>query len=247
MFHVKPLIMKLLTISDIHGRTIWKEANFSAFDRIVFLGDYTDSYSIDDNTIYNNLNEIIQFKLQEPLKFKLLIGNHDAQYLHFPSYRCSGFRSWAQPALSTLFGQHASLFDIAHQEGSYLFTHAGVSNQWFARLLAKTQQTEQTITPDYAVAALLNEVHQQPPKVRDLLFEVGPKRGGTDPFSGPVWADRAETRHDYLRGFHQVVGHTPIGDFTTYGDKAGSLQTGSITYTDVLQTQTRFYELNIPD
>jgi len=234
--------MRLLTVSDIHGRTVWKEANLSAYDRIVFLGDYTDSYSIDDDTIFANLNDIIQLKRQDPLKFKLLIGNHDAQYLHFPHYRCSGFRVWAQPALSDLFARNASLFEIAHQEGSYLFTHAGVSGKWFSRLLAETQQIERALTPDFAVAALLNEVHQQPLQVRDLLFEVGPQRGGTDPFSGPVWADRAETRYDFLPGFHQVVGHTPISDFRTYGDEAGS-----ITYTDVLQTQTRFYELTIPD
>lgn len=124
-----------------------------------------------------------------------------------------------------------------------MFTHAGVTNQWLRRLLAKTQPDKHTaVTPDVNVADLLNDVHRQPFKNRNLLFEVGPKRGGMDLFSGPVWADRDETRTDFLPGFHQVVGHTPIGDITTYGD-----ETGSITYTDVLEKQTRFYQIVIPD
>ena len=145
--------------------------------------------------------------------------------------------------MSALFAKHESLFQIAYQRGSYLFTHAGVTNQWLRRLLAKTQPDKHTaVTPDVNVADLLNDVHRQPFKNRNLLFEVGPKRGGMDLFSGPVWADRDETRTDFLPGFHQVVGHTPIGDITTYGD-----ETGSITYTDVLEKQTRFYQIVIPD
>ncbi len=52
--------MKILTISDLHGRTVWKQADFNGYARVVFLGDYTDSYVEDDLTIFNNLSEIIQ-------------------------------------------------------------------------------------------------------------------------------------------------------------------------------------------
>ena len=234
--------MKFLTISDLHGRTAWKEINFDTYDRVIFLGDYTDSYNVNDETIYSNLYDIIQLKQATPDKVALLIGNHDAQYLHFPYYRCSGFRAGMQPALSELFAKYAPLFQIAYQRGAYLFTHAGVTNRWLARLLEKTGHETFLVTPDYDLAGLLNEIHQQPISKRNLLFDVGPKRGGYDSFSGPVWADRSETKIDYLLNFHQVVGHTPIDEFTTYGDKGGS-----ITYTDVLQTKTAFYEIIIPD
>ncbi len=230
--------MTILTVSDLHGRTVWKQADFSRCDRVVFLGDYTDSYDVDDETIYNNLHEIIQLKRKQPDKFVLLIGNHDAQYLHFPHYRCSGFRAWAQPALSALFAKHESLFQIAHQQGPYLFSHAGVSNRWLDRLVTQTGVDRIAITPEFDLASLLNNLHRQPLKQRNILFEVGPKRGGLDPCSGPVWADRDETRSDYLLYFHQVVGHTPTPFFKTIGDDGGS-----ITYTDVLQTRTEFYGL----
>ena len=233
--------MKILTISDLHGRTVWKEANFDGYDRVIFLGDYTDGYVVDDETIYTNLQEIIALKRNAPDKFVLLIGNHDAQYLHFPQYRCSGFRQWAQPQLSNLFGTYESLFQIAYQQGAYLFTHAGVTNKWLMHFLKKAETETIAITNDYDLAGLLNEVHQSV-QFRDVLFDAGPKRGGYDPFSGPVWADRSETQIDALTGFHQIVGHTPVKDFTRF-----SGQSGSITYTDVLQTKTAFYDLIIPD
>ena len=234
--------MKILTISDLHGRSVWENIDFDSYDHIIFLGDYTDSYTFDDETIFNNLSAIIDLKSQQPDRFTLLIGNHDAQYMHFPQYGCSGFRIWAQPALTELFNQNKGLFQIAHQRGAYLFVHAGVTNKWLKRLIEKTEHEATVVTPEFDLAGLLNDVHQQSARFRNLLFEVGPKRGGTHPHSGPVWADRSETMADYLQGFHQVVGHTPVDDFTTVGNK-----TGSITYTDVLQTKTAFYELTIPD
>lgn len=234
--------MTILTISDLHGRTVWKEANIDGYDLVIFLGDYTDSYVFDDATIYANLNEIIQCKRRQPDKFVLLIGNHDAQYLHFPYYRCSGFRERAQPELSALLTEYKDLFQIAHQQGSFLFTHAGVTNKWLTRFLAQTGHNSREISPKANLAGLLNEANQQSGSDRDRLFEVGLVRGGSDAFSGPIWADRSETRTDFLTGFQQVVGHTPVTDFTTTGN-----ETGFITYTDVLQTKTAFYEVIIPD
>ena len=234
--------MRLFTISDLHGRTAWKEANLDGYDRVIFLGDYTDSYTETDETIYTNLHKIIELKQRQPDKFVLLIGNHDAQYLHYPHYRCSGFRASAQPVLSALFAKHETLFQVAHQEKSYFFTHAGITNKWLKRFLAKTENEMLPIPPAYNLAGLLNEIHHQSPRFRNLLFEVGPKRGGYDLCSGPIWADRSETKIDYLSGFNQVVGHTPVDDFMTLRD-----ETGSITYTDVLQTKTAFYEVIIPD
>jgi predicted phosphodiesterase len=234
--------MKILTISDLHGRSVWKDAILEPYDRVVFLGDYTDGYVFDDDIIYSNLSDIIQLKTRQPGKVVLLIGNHDAQYLHYPLYRCSGFRQRAQPDLSALLTEHTELFQVAHQQGSFLFTHAGVTNRWLAHFLTKTQNESFIGRTDYNLAGLLNEAHDQSSRVRDLLFEIGPKRGGQDADGGPVWADRSETRVDFLTGFHQIVGHTPVPDFTKNGNGVSS-----ITYTDVLQTKMAFYEVIIPD
>lgn len=234
--------MKILTISDLHGKAVWKDVNTTVYDRVIFLGDYTDGYVFDDETIYANLSAIIQQKQQQPNKFILLIGNHDAQYIHFPRYRCSGFRERAQPELSALFMKYDKLFQIAYQQNDFLFTHAGITGKWLTHFFEKTGQPLAPPTPEINLAGLLNEIHWQSDNVQEVLFDAGPARGGQHAFGGPVWADRSETKTDYLPGFHQIVGHTPVSDFVTTGNK-----TGSITYTDVLQTKTAFYEVIIPD
>jgi metallophosphoesterase superfamily enzyme len=74
--------MKLLAIGDIHGRDVWKDINFLAFDKVVFVGDYVDSYIRSDWQVYQNLKEIIDLKKQNFDKVVLLLGNHDIHYSH---------------------------------------------------------------------------------------------------------------------------------------------------------------------
>ena len=101
----------------------------------------------------------------------------------------------------------------------------------------------QVITPGYNLAGLLNGVHRQPYRSgRNYCLKLDLCGVGRMSASGPVWADRSETRKDYLAGFHQVVGHTPVPILQRFGANPGS-----ITYTDVLQTKTAFYEVIIPD
>ncbi|MGV3561356.1 metallophosphoesterase [Larkinella arboricola] len=233
--------MKIITISDLHGRADWLRINVDQYDRVIFLGDYTDSYELSDETILENLQQIIALKEKYPDKVVLLIGNHDAQYLHFPHYRCSGFRPSQQPALTHLFTVNQSLFQIAHQEGVYLFTHAGVSSLWLSHLPKSGLSLNLDLDPQdlSQLAPVMNRMHQDR-MLRTALFDVSYLRGGSDEAGGPVWADKRETSTDYLPGLHQVVGHTPVPEFVTIGD-----ENGSITYTDVLQTQEAFYTLEI--
>ncbi|MCY7349366.1 MAG: metallophosphoesterase [Cytophagaceae bacterium] len=231
-----PQLMRILAIGDLHGRVLWQQVNVNDYDQVIFIGDYTDSYVYDNAHIYENLKKIIRLKKQQPNRVSLLLGNHDAQYLHFPRYRCSGFRPEAQRQLTVLFKKNQDLFAVAHQEGNYLFTHAGVSGAWLADAQARRVLPN---GPDDRLADQLNHLHADP-KRQHILFEVGPVRGGYDSFSGPTWADRAETRDDYLPGYHQVVGHTPISDITTFGDARSS-----ITYIDVTETREEFFEITL--
>ncbi len=43
--------MKLVVISDVHGRAVWKEivAQNEHIDKFIFLGDYFDSFDIAAN------------------------------------------------------------------------------------------------------------------------------------------------------------------------------------------------------
>ncbi len=146
---------KILTIGDIHGRDYWKfithgssyefeqwvtmvnaGANpmddlfkedypyFSA-DKIVFVGDYVDSFTISNVEIKKNLEDIIFFKKTLPNKVVLLWGNHDVQYF-IPNQICSGYRPEARWDLQILFESNKDLFQMAYHEGDYLWTHAGL-------------------------------------------------------------------------------------------------------------------------
>lgn len=72
--------MKILINPDIHGRIFWKYSieHKDEFDKIVFLGDYLDPYSLNLlETEEDNFKEIIQFKKDNPDKVVLLLGNHE--------------------------------------------------------------------------------------------------------------------------------------------------------------------------
>ncbi|WP_266368276.1 metallophosphoesterase [Tellurirhabdus rosea] len=233
--------MNLLAIGDIHGRTAWTQINPDDYDRIIFLGDFVDSHSLSDSEILANFQRIIKLKRRYSDKVVLLIGNHDAQYLHYPNYPCSGFRPMMRLMLSELFQRHRALFQMAHQEGPYLFTHAGVSQSWL-RWVTEMKAVQEApfydqLTDPGRLAEGLNLLHAAEEEFQEYLFAVSPLRGGEEPFGGPAWADRRETENDFLPGLHQVVGHTPVPSITTVGDESGS-----ITYCDVLGTRADFYQ-----
>ncbi|MGA0560381.1 metallophosphoesterase [Larkinella sp. VNQ87] len=233
--------MNIVTISDLHGRNNWQQVDVRQYDKVIFLGDYTDSYELSDAVILENLRQIVQLKQQYPDKVVLLIGNHDAQYLHFPNHRCSGFRPSMQPALTKLFAENRAVFQLAYQQGAYLFTHAGVSMNWLNQLPEESIKAKLNLDLRNLeqLGSALNRMHEHT-FLHPSLFAVSYLRGGYGAAGGPVWADKRETATDFVTGLHQVVGHTPVPDFLTFGDESGS-----ITYTDVLQTKDAFYTLEI--
>ena len=55
--------MKTVVIGDIHGRSIWKLiVNIENPDRIIFIGDYFDSFNIKGEEQLNNFLDIIEYK-----------------------------------------------------------------------------------------------------------------------------------------------------------------------------------------
>jgi len=225
--------MKHIFIGDLHGRDSWREINGREFDKIIFVGDYVDSFDLSDLAILENFRKVIAFKQRHPDKVVLLLGNHDIQYLHYPAHTCSGFRETMQRGLTYLYNKHRSLFQIAYQQDNLICTHAGITNAWFNELKRLPSASDF----DGNIAELLN--HIDATTARYLLYATSLYRGGYSN-GGPLWADRKETSTDMLDGYDQVVGHTQIQDITKveYTGKA-------VAYIDVLHTQTKFLELNL--
>ena len=134
---------KILILPDIHSRTFWKEATKKyeqECDKIIFLGDYVDSYPDEGFTrkqAIRTLEEVIEYKLNNKEKTILLLGNHDCHYLikNFP--RSTRYDSSNAYKIRELYCQNKHLFKLAHEETindkKYLFTHAGLMNSWIER------------------------------------------------------------------------------------------------------------------
>ena len=232
--------IKILAVGDLHGKSCWQVIDFPQYDKVVFMGDYVDSTSHNDDEILENLKEVIGAKERFPEKVVLLLGNHDIQYLYYPDFRCSGFRRSMQLSLTELFNRQIHLFQIAYQVGNHLFTHAGISAPWHNRLEALVEKIPlREMRETSNLAALLNALNQT--WHRGLLHEVGTIRGGSKEFGGVTWADKEELRNYPLEGFHQIVGHNPV----PYIEALSFNDDTSITFVDVLGIQESYYEINI--
>lgn len=242
--------INVMSIGDIHGRNSWKNhifgsekdydywrrdiehgihefmsdqyPNLEAFDKIVFVGDYVDSFTVSNIDMLRNLEEIIHFKKIYPEKVVLLLGNHDIQYF-VPNQICSGYRPEMKYDFEKLFRDNLDLFQICYYlESKYvsgntlrtLWTHAGVTQGWL-----RTAKNSTIFNPKYRfyeefkdmefarVDEFLNKLWEfQHPH----LFDVDSASGGMSQWAGPLWVRPSILRFENLEGYDQIVGHTPM-------------------------------------
>jgi predicted MPP superfamily phosphohydrolase len=250
---------KIIVISDIHGRTIWKTfadikhllvaepdaAGFGPFEpeynQYIFLGDYTDSFTESNETIRENLLEIIRFKTLYPNNVILLWGNHDTEYyLNQPwlplKTAISGFRPEMHYDLYEIFDKNANLFQVAFQIENYIFSHAGIHIGWYFHVFNKAIKDKGW--NDLSVADQINEAFNQ--RI-DCIFDVDHYRGGYKKVGGPLWCSKQLIDKKPLKNYHQIVGHTVTDDFDKYIINDNT----SITFCDVLHKRNAYYILNI--
>lgn len=228
--------MKILIIGDIHGTNMWQNIEPFLYDKIIFLGDYVDSFDVADSEMIYNLKNIIDFKKENSEKVVLLIGNHDNQYMlkydnkiltnNKISIMCSGFRSQIYPQLYELFNENKTLFQATYQIHNYLFSHAGLSEQSYNSLFKMEYENLIKDNKKMTLSSYLNKLYDN----RDYrLFNISFYRGGESQIGGIFWADMRETsgKYNVLNNYHQVVGHTPVKSIIT-----SVFKNGSITYCD---------------
>lgn len=194
--------MKIITIGDIHGHDAWKSVDPDDYDMIIFLGDYLDSFVMTDNEILENFEAIIEFRLTCPDKVVLLIGNHEMSYIS-GMYRCTGYRPSIASRVEKLLFTHIDIFRIAWQHENFLWTHAGVHQEFYDRKISgRVEETDETLSG--TLQRLFEEGYMP-------IFEVGYERGGRyGNRGGPLWVDKARLREKPLKGYHQIVGHNPV-------------------------------------
>ena len=234
------MAIRILVVPDVHGRTFWKEPvnkYFDQVDRIVFLGDYLDPYRDEGEehtpeSVYDNLMEIIQLKLDYKEKVILLKGNHDQHYSSRRFYdlargsRCDKL-NWDK--YHKVFNQNRDLFQLAYLENvkdtPYVFTHAGLTVYWLNKVNSKVWRLSDR---DISIANqdIIDRINQLDSydAGQDMLSIVGKGRSlfRGEKTGSVLWADieehpiaTAPKAYGLDRAF-QVFGHTRLHAFQEY-------------------------------
>jgi hypothetical protein len=231
-------MISTITIGDLHGNDRWKDVDPTRYDRIIFLGDYLDSFYMSDDALLRNFREVIAFRESYPDRVVLLLGNHEISYLG-REYRCSGYRGTIAGEVQTMLTEYRELFAVAWQHGRYLWTHAGIDRVWFERHLLP-MGSDVVGRP----ADTLQRLYEAsfPP-----LFEVGWDRGGRQGATGgPFWVDMRQLITGPLGGYHQIVGHNPVPTIRMFMP-GGEASDTSVTFCDCIERgDGTLFELNIP-
>ena len=221
--------MKTVILGDTHGRPHWKQIVASESpDRVIFIGDYFDSF---DNTAVeqmHNFKEIIDWKQSGQSEVIMLIGNHDYHYMRGVTQYYSGYQSGARPAIEQLLYENRQHMQMCYQMGDFLFTHAGVSYDWLK--INKWEGWE-------SVEEKVNDLWEYTPNVFGF---AGRDPYGDSTISSPIWIrpySLQKANRDTLRDqFIQVVGHTTQGKIDTEGKSTG----GRYYYIDTLGTSGEY-------
>jgi predicted phosphodiesterase len=225
--------MKTLVLGDTHGRDYWKGIVASENpDRVIFIGDYFDSF---DNTAVeqmHNFKEIIDWKQSGQSEVIILIGNHDYHYMRGVSQYYSGYQSGARPAIEQLLEDNKQHLQMAYGMNGFIFTHAGVSYDW---LKIHGYDNESNLI-DW-----INDMWKYKPNVFGF---AGRDPYGDSTISSPIWIrpySLQKANRDTLRDqFIQVVGHTTQGKIDTEGKSTG----GRYYYIDTLGTSGEYMVIN---
>lgn len=217
----------------------WDEFPYMEYDKIIFVGDYVDSYDLSNVEILHNLKEIIWFKKNLPDKVILLIGNHDIQYF-IPNEICSGYRAEMKPDLEDLFNSNIGLFKIAHQEldkdgKPWIWTHAGITEGWLKEVRTEVYNKFYRFY-EFVKDIEENNIDELLNVLFDLrngvLFNIDAHSGGFNLWAGPVWVRPQILNEFCLKGWNQIVGHTRQKDI-----KEVDLETHKIYYIDCLDSE----------
>lgn len=206
---------KILVLGDTHGRPFWKEIiEKENPDKIIFLGDYVSTHEgISAEQQLSNLEEILTYKENNPDKVILLRGNHDTQHLGYCWAECSGWdgQVWGVMSQSEFKERFLKLTQWVYidEELKTVFSHAGVSDVWMKN-------------------SEIDSVHDINSLEPSELFGFTPNYYGdcygdseTQP---PVWIRPQALCKCNVKGWDQVVGHTPVRTIINVGKSAKGKQ-----------------------
>lgn len=233
--------MKYTILGDLHCREIWKDIlnkELDTSDKVIFLGDYTCPREVnleDPTDACGFLYEILDLKDRYPDKIVLLRGNHDLDLLGYHWAECNPrdhklVREYAQSGDVKGWFLENTQWIYTIPDTSIICSHAGISTAWFKNVI---NHLNCDFDDDKTALELINTLEPSelfaftPCKLSDYY--------GTSSSQPCTWI-RPQTLIEFgLKGFIQVVGHTPIStiqnvrklaekELEDYGEKPRELQ-----------------------
>ena len=206
--------MKTIFLGDTHGRSLWKDIIAKETpDRVVFIGDYFDSFDIGSAEQQFNFKEIIAFKESAQYEVIMLIGNHD--YHYYPGGETySGYQHGAAPAIRQLLEENKHHLQMCYQLDNILCSHAGIGHNWLV---------EQEKYESGSIADFVNDIWNYKP-IRFMFYGFDPY--GDNKTQTPIWirpmsllSGNKETflKTDYI----QIAGHTQVHKIDIKGKATG--------------------------
>ena len=190
---------KIVVIGDIHGCDRWKDLVRMHPDatEFVFIGDYFDSFSRNHAECIFNFKEIIEWKESTDIKVTMLIGNHDFHYMSECGGRYGGWSAWHAAEIGELLKETKEHLQVAYQVDKFLFTHAGVSKEWYeVNFPADTGNIPEQINDLWSYD-------------KRSFNHSGMEMYGNYDGEGPLWIRPQALRRNMLNDtIVQIVGHT---------------------------------------
>ena len=200
---------KIVIVADPHNNhtkldTILRKEDG---DINICLGDWFDSFSLDDPSDYVATAKYLKEVFLPNPKNYTLFGNHDIHYLfNAPATWCSGYEQWKYNAINSVLGsdRHSvtEKFYWAIVVDDILLTHAGLDR----RLLPPVCVTNERIfsyldqsDKEARIKLQTNDLH--------WFYQVGHSRGGMARTGGIVWCD-FKYEFEPIDDLRQIVGHT---------------------------------------
>jgi len=216
---------KTVVIGDLHGRSEWKLIiHRENPTKVIFVGDYFDSYDLSAAVQLFNYNEIINLKEENKIEVVMLIGNHDLHYFPEIGYNgTSGYQHHHAFQIADVIDRTRNHLRMAHQIDNILFTHAGFSPVWLETIFGKGYKLEEGQT----YADLINDIWRYKPKTF-CFFAPGNaifSPYGDDEFQSPVWIRPKSLQRagkELKKEIIQVVGHTQQTKIDAKGKTTGS-------------------------
>ena len=240
---IKHLIMKTLIIGDIHGRSSWKLiAHTQEWGRIIFIGDYFDSWDFSLLEQMRNFEDLIAFKIEQEEKGKevvLLIGNHDFHYWPgIGNQQYSGYQEDAKAiGITALLQEHRDHLRMAYAFDNVLCTHAGVSPLWMENIHTRLEFKEPLPVGVGEISVWVNSMWHYKP----LLFAfTGMEPTGDNQCQTPIWIRPRSLMKASQKikeaGIIQVCGHTTRNKIDIEGKSTG----GKYFFIDTLGTSGEY-------